>query len=227
MRAVVFGSLVGWGRGSRFGVGVLCVAAAVGAVSAPAGAYVTAPAQIFTIAGTPLSFCSAPPCGDGGAATGATLANPFGVAVDGQGNVLIADQGDQTIRLLAGLQAGPTGPQGAQGSQGAQGAQGSQGPQGPQGPAAKLVLVAFQARARHGRVSVSYALTADAALTLSVTPPHGKPIIVAHAPGHPGIGTLTWNRRLHRRTAPHGRYQLNLTATSAKQSATSRLTIKI
>src|SRR5258708_3306640 len=46
---------------------------------------------IWTIAGTPRTACSAAPCGDGRAATSATLNTPSGVAVDGSGNVLIAD----------------------------------------------------------------------------------------------------------------------------------------
>ena len=39
--------------------------------------------------------------GDGGAATSASLSNPFGLAVDGLGNVYIADQQNQRIRKLA------------------------------------------------------------------------------------------------------------------------------
>jgi streptogramin lyase len=38
--------------------------------------------------------------GDGGAATSASLANPFGVALDGAGNLFIADAGNQRIRRV-------------------------------------------------------------------------------------------------------------------------------
>jgi len=99
---------------------------------------------------------------------------------------------------------------------------------GPQGPSGKLVLVAFRARASRNRVTVEYALTDTAALRLTVTPPHGRPIRVAQATGRSGIGTLHWNRRLHGRRASHGRYKLTITASVAGQhSATSALTIRI
>jgi len=38
--------------------------------------------------------------GDGGAATSASLSSPTGVAVDGAGNLYIADQGNQRIRKV-------------------------------------------------------------------------------------------------------------------------------
>jgi hypothetical protein len=41
-----------------------------------------------------------PGCGDGGLATSADLLNPYGVAVDTSGNIYIADQGDQRIRVV-------------------------------------------------------------------------------------------------------------------------------
>ena len=108
---------------------------------------------ITTIAGTAKSPCPASPCGDGGAATSANLAEPAGVAVDAAGNVLIADTNDAAVRLVAGLQSGPpgsrgpagpsgpTGPAGTNGTNGTDGAQGPQGAPGPQGPAGKIELV--------------------------------------------------------------------------------------
>jgi hypothetical protein len=90
------------------------------------------------------------------------------------------------------------------------------------------VLIAYQARASRTKVTVSYALTGAAALTLKVTPPHGKPIPVARAAGRAGIGTLTWSRRLHGRPAGHGRYKLTVTASVTGQpSVTSTIKIKI
>jgi hypothetical protein len=183
---------------------------------------------ITTVAGTERTSCSASPCGDGGAGSGATLNFPEGVAVDGAGNVLIADSGDHTIRLLAGLQAGPTGPSGPAGTAGPTGAPGPPGARGPQGPPGKLVLIAYQARASRTKVTVSYALTYNAALTLTVTPPRGKPIRVARAAGHAGIGALAWNRRLHGRRAKHGRYKLTITASvPGQRSVTSTIKIRI
>jgi len=54
---------------------------------------------ISTIAGTPDSNSYS---GDGGPATSAILSNPVGVAVDGSGNIYIADAGNQIIREITG-----------------------------------------------------------------------------------------------------------------------------
>jgi sugar lactone lactonase YvrE len=51
---------------------------------------------ISTVAGNGLCCFS----GDGGPATGASLAAPFGVAVDGAGNLFIADSNNQRIRKV-------------------------------------------------------------------------------------------------------------------------------
>jgi len=53
--------------------------------------------DIYTVAGTGTAGCS----GDGGPATHAELAAPGGVAVDGNGNLVIADQDNQRIRVVA------------------------------------------------------------------------------------------------------------------------------
>ena len=63
---------------------------------------VTVSGTITTIAGTG-QFGSD---GDGSAATSATLANPFGIAVDGSGNVYVADTNNHRIRkvtLISGI----------------------------------------------------------------------------------------------------------------------------
>jgi sugar lactone lactonase YvrE len=56
---------------------------------------VTAAGIITTVAGTTLGFS-----GDGGAATSAQLVNPWGVAVDGAGNLFIADTSNNRIRKV-------------------------------------------------------------------------------------------------------------------------------
>ena len=59
---------------------------------------------ITTIAGNGLACPSSglDPCGDGGLATSAQLANALDVAIDGTGNVLIADNGIRRIRRVDG-----------------------------------------------------------------------------------------------------------------------------
>ncbi len=61
------------------------------------GRHMTA-GDIYTVAGTGSAGFS----GDGGPAAGAELADPSGVAVDGSGNLLIADLLNFRIRVVAG-----------------------------------------------------------------------------------------------------------------------------
>jgi sugar lactone lactonase YvrE len=70
------------------------------AVAASTGRFYGRPmaaGNIYTIAGTGHAGFS----GDGGPATAAELADPFGVAVDGAGNLLIADTNSSRIRAVA------------------------------------------------------------------------------------------------------------------------------
>src|SRR5215469_13563914 len=53
--------------------------------------------KISTVAGTGTSGFS----GDGGAATGAQLSGPISLAVDGSGNLYIADESNQRIRKIS------------------------------------------------------------------------------------------------------------------------------
>jgi len=55
---------------------------------------------ITTVAGTIRSSCSAAPCGDGGLAKDAKLNSPTRIAFDAQGNLFIADYGNQVIRKV-------------------------------------------------------------------------------------------------------------------------------
>lgn len=55
---------------------------------------------ILTVAGDGIPCSSSPNCGDGGPATNANLSFPFGVAVDGAGNLFIADANDNLIRRV-------------------------------------------------------------------------------------------------------------------------------
>jgi len=61
------------------------------------------PGDIQTVAGTNGTACGNPlsgSCGDNGPASSAQLNAPFGVAVDGSGNIFIADTGDNRIRKV-------------------------------------------------------------------------------------------------------------------------------
>ena len=49
-----------------------------------------------TVAGTGVSGYS----GDGGPAANSQLTRPYGLAVDGAGNLYIADQGNQRVRKV-------------------------------------------------------------------------------------------------------------------------------
>ncbi|HEY1593560.1 MAG TPA: hypothetical protein VGF81_17310 [Solirubrobacteraceae bacterium] len=62
---------------------------------------VTPAGKISRIAGTGEPCPKAPGCGDGGAATSAQLGFPAGVAVDGAGNVYVADDGNNEIRRFS------------------------------------------------------------------------------------------------------------------------------
>jgi hypothetical protein len=53
--------------------------------------------DIYTVAGTGTAGYS----GDGGPAASAELRDPLGVSLDGAGNLLIADTGNERVRLVA------------------------------------------------------------------------------------------------------------------------------
>jgi len=135
------------------------------------------------------------------------------------GRVTIPDPGNQ----------GPAGEQGATGATGAQGPQGTQGPQGPKGAAAKLVLVAFQARIRHRTVTVRYVLTAaKVPITLSVQARGSKKAtVVARARSRAGVNQIRWNGKLKGKRVPPGRYTLIVTATRAHRHVSSRIVVRL
>ncbi|MDA8381383.1 MAG: hypothetical protein M0020_11330, partial [Actinomycetota bacterium] len=75
---------------------VKMVAASNCSSSCPYGLASTTAGDIYTVAGDGASGSS----GDGGPATAATLGAPEGIAVDAQGNLLIADTGDNLVRIV-------------------------------------------------------------------------------------------------------------------------------
>ena len=73
--------------------------------------------------------------GDAGPATAAGLSRPFGVAITGDGDILIADTNHQRVRSVdAGLVPGPAGPTGPTGQTGPPGQTGPTRQTGPTGP---------------------------------------------------------------------------------------------
>ena len=184
---------------------------------------VTPSGRITRVAGTGSACASDPACGDGGSATSAQLSNPDGVAVDSAGNVYIADSGDHEVRWLTGPQmtTGPAGPPGPPGRPGAT------GQPGPRGPAARLVLVAFSARASHHHVTVRYALTADATISLRVTARGLRPRVVTRSRGRSGLGTISWDEKLRGRPARHQHYTLTIIAAAGGRTASSSIGLRL
>jgi hypothetical protein len=94
-------------------------------------------------------------------------------------------------------------------------------------PSGRVALAAFAAEVSPKTVTARYALSAPAALTLSVTPANHSTAIVGHAAGQSGFGALTWNRRLGGARAPRGHYTLTITATVGGHSASSKLELRL
>jgi hypothetical protein len=72
-------------------------ALACAALAAVAGAYPVAGLRIWTVAGGG-GACASATCGDGGPATAASFQLPRAIAVDGKGDLFIADTGDNRVR---------------------------------------------------------------------------------------------------------------------------------
>lgn len=148
------------------------------------------------------SACASPPaCGDAGPASSAPLSAPQGVAVDGAGNLFVADTEDHELRLVTLAGAKPASLSASTG---------------------KVSLVAFASGVTRTQVTVRYALTAAASVTLSL---NGR--VLARASGQAGVGQLAWNRKLGRTSAPAGRYRLTVTAAVGKASAQSSLPVRL
>jgi NHL repeat-containing protein len=190
---------------------------------------VTAAGTIVRLAGTGATCPSPLACGDGGAASSAQLSSPQGVTLGPAGSLFVTDSGANTVRWLTGPQAGPSGPAGPVGAQGVPGSAGATGPAGPRGhtgPAGQLVLVAFSATAHQAHVSVRYALTAGARISLMVKA-NGRAIVVARASGHAGLNQISWNERLGHTRARHHRYTLVVAAGLGPHSVSSVITVRL
>jgi hypothetical protein len=91
-----------WRVRARLGLAVAAVAAVAAFVVATAGAanYPTSGYSIWTVAGGAGSPCSTGACGGTGPAVSSTLGGPTGVAVDGSGDIAIADALGDAVRFI-------------------------------------------------------------------------------------------------------------------------------
>ena len=176
---------------------------------------VTPAGAISTIAGNGIECASAPACGDGGAATAASLNQPRGVAVDAAGqNLFVGDSDNNEVRWIAGPQ-GPVGPQGQQGAA---------GPQGPPGKDATATCKVKKAKGTKVKVKCTVAQAASSSV-LSYRLTRGERVFAAgRRPVKNGrsVGTLRARRAIKR-----GRYTLTLILDSGGQIVFSRQTVRI
>jgi sugar lactone lactonase YvrE len=159
---------------------------------------------ITRIAGTGAECAVAASCGNGGPASSAQLNYPDAVAVDPFGNVYVDDTFDQQLRWL------------------------SVAPGSSLRTASQTVrLLAFHPTVARASVTVRYALSSGAPVTLSVTPAGGKPTVVVRSAGRAGWSILTWNRRIDGAPVARGRYTLTVTTTVGGRTARSRVGVKL
>jgi virginiamycin B lyase len=147
---------------------------------------------------------------------------PTGIAAGADGALWFSEAGANRIGRVTIPDPGNQGPQGLPGQPGSTGAQGLPGPQ------ARLVLIAFNARVTRRTVVVRYVLTAGVPVTLSVkTSRRGRPVLLGRARGRSGINEIRWNRRLHGKRVPIGRYTLIVSATLGGRTVSSSLTVRL
>ncbi len=165
---------------------------------------VSSSGTISRIAGTGAACAQLSSCGNGGPATSALLDYPDALAVDPSGNVYVGDTFDQQLRWLSTARGSVI-----------------------QTTGASVRLLAFEPTVAKTAVTVRYALSGTASLTLSVKPAGGKPTVVSRAAGRAGWGELGWNRRIGGAVAGRGRYTVTVTATVGPNSATSSVTVRL
>jgi hypothetical protein len=180
--------------------------------------------RITTIAGNGTTSYG----GDNGPATSASIWFPTGLAPTAQGGLLIADRGNHRVRFVdTDLRPGPSGPAGPAGAPGTPGSPGANGPAGPAGPASVLNRLAVAlsadkfAQKRGKRLTVRYAATRNAKVTVDVLK-KGKR--VTRSTGNAKLG----RNKLTIKVKKPGRYNLTIKATSADgQTATDKAVLTI
>ncbi len=152
---------------------------------------------ITRLAGTGAA-CAAPgSCGEARSPGGAQLNGPHGVALDGFGDVLVADTGDDVVRLV------------------------SSGHGAAVGSARSLALLALGVAVTRSTVSTGLVVSGAARVSLWVARAGTAPVMVAHGTVSAGIGRLSWNRHFGRSSAPHGSYTVVVKAVSGRASLVS------
>ena len=144
---------------------------------------------IIRVAGTGHACSSPPACDDNQASTSGRLDYPNGVAVDGRGDIYIADSADNEIRFLSHAQVAHITAHGG-----------------------SIALAEVAAAVRKTAVLVRYVTGAGGSVSLTVSGAGHNAVV---ASGHPsaGLGRIIWNRRLGGKPAPAGRYKLTLKET--------------
>jgi virginiamycin B lyase len=94
-------------------------------------------------------------------------------------------------------------------------------------PPQPAVLVAYSAVVAKTKVTVNYALTGNASLSLVVKNSKGVSTTVASAKAKTGKGALTWNRKLKNKPAPKGKYTVTVVATTGVNTAKSSLPVTL
>jgi sugar lactone lactonase YvrE len=134
--------------------------------------------------------CGAPPsCNDNQSGSNGRLDYPNGVAVDGRGDIYIADAGDNEVRFLSRAHVAHIAASGG-----------------------SVALAEFAAAVRKTAVLIRYVTGAGGSVSLTVSG-GGHSAVVAR--GHPpaGLARIVWNRHLRGHPAPSGRYKLTLKET--------------
>ncbi len=150
------------------------------------------------------SPCAKPPaCGDDHGSSSATLNYPVAVASDQNGNLYLADAGDNEVRWLSRARAShittSTG---------------------------SVAVAAFSPEV--GKQSVVVRLIVGQAVDIGLTVHHGghsAMVATRHVPA--GFGELTWNRQFRGGPAAKGRYRLIISAAIGHASTSSTIRVRL
>ena len=145
-----------------------------------------------------------PACGNGIAGSSAQLDFPNGVAVDQAADLFIADTYDHELRWLpsGGTAVLDTG-------------------------SGRLVLSAYGIVITARSLTIRYALSGPARMSVRVSRTGHPASLIARASAQPGFGELSWNLRLAGRRAAAGRYIIRLTAEEDGHATTRTVIAKV